>query len=568
MKRIKLYLVLICIPFSSIYAQKDSSASFQPTHHIGLGSGIMGFYGDFGRKEIKNKNLNTFNYNAHLSYQYRIKQNIGIGVSLFKSKANMEETGVLNDSILQYNFLSDLMGADLSLTYYFNVCKQKKVTTHKYTAEGSYQVTDTSINNYGCKENAWFRPYVSLGIGFLSFTSKGDLQDSDGVAYNYWSDGTLRSMGEYEMGASEADILQRDYNYETSLNSGTSLFLPLKLGVQLKICPTVSLDLGSVIHYSFSDEIDNVANESNDWYTYSSFTLRYNLSYKKSVEDDEEEEGFEHIILTELDCKDHDDDGVITFYDHCPNTSKDAVVNEAGCPMDDDFDAIPNYRDKQNPSRSNVTVDLDGIEIMTGYEFDITKRERNEGGFILNDGRREQILLMPNIKEGDNVEITNITNGKQFKFDSFSKEQSYMLGKTRNGDKLIVKNNTRGDVYLVPIRYDNKYIKKGKTREKGKKHDVFNEEEVVTFKVQIVSSNNAIELDSPRFQGLERNVINSYTDIDGLIKYTVGEYSNSEEGLTKVTEMKNLGFTDAFVIVFINGKRVKGKKAAELIEKK
>ncbi|MBN4052095.1 hypothetical protein JYT53_01185, partial [Cytophagaceae bacterium AH-315-L13] len=448
----------------------------------------------------------------------------------------------LNDSILEYNFLSDLMGADLSLTYYFNLCKQK--------------------------EKASILPYVSLGVGFLSFNSSADLQDADGVVYNYWSDGTLRSMGEFEMGASEADILQRDYDYETNLTSGTSLFLPIKLGVQLKICPTVNLDLGSVIHYSFSDDIDNVVNGDNDWYSYSSFTLRYNLSYKKPVEEDEEEEGFEHIILAELDCKDHDDDGVITFYDHCPNTSKDAVVNEVGCPVDDDFDAIPNYRDKQNPSRSSVTIDLEGIEILSGYKFDITQRERNEGGFVINDDKRGQVLLMPNIKEGDNIEITNLNSGKQFKFDSYSKEQSYLLNKTYNGDQLLVRNITRGDVYIVPIKYDNKYMKKGKLRVKGEEHDVYNEDEFVTFKVQIVSSNNAIEFDSPSFNGLEQNLIDSYTDIDGLIKYTVGEYSNAEEGLTKVAEMKKLGFTDAFVIVFINGKRVKGKRAAELVERK
>ena len=45
-------------------------------------------------------------------------------------------------------------------------------------------------------QNAFIRPYVSLGIESINFSSKGDLEDADGVPYNYWSDGTIQNTPE------------------------------------------------------------------------------------------------------------------------------------------------------------------------------------------------------------------------------------------------------------------------------------------------------------------------------------------------------------------------------------
>ena len=61
---------------------------------------------------------------------------------------------------------------------------------------------------------SFIRPYVSLGIENINFSSKGDLEDADGQAYYYWSDGTIREAPESMAGAA---TLYRDYDYETDL---------------------------------------------------------------------------------------------------------------------------------------------------------------------------------------------------------------------------------------------------------------------------------------------------------------------------------------------------------------
>ena len=64
-------------------------------------------------------------------------------------------------------------------------------------------------------KEALIRPYVSLGLGNLSFSSKGDLLDASGMTYYYWTDGSIRDSPEWLGGG--AVPLYRDYEYETDL---------------------------------------------------------------------------------------------------------------------------------------------------------------------------------------------------------------------------------------------------------------------------------------------------------------------------------------------------------------
>ena len=39
-------------------------------------------------------------------------------------------------------------------------------------------------------------PYITVGFESVEFLTKTDLYDSQGRAYNYWSDGTIRDIAE------------------------------------------------------------------------------------------------------------------------------------------------------------------------------------------------------------------------------------------------------------------------------------------------------------------------------------------------------------------------------------
>jgi N-acetylmuramoyl-L-alanine amidase len=75
----------------------------------------------------------------------------------------------------------------------------------------------------------------------------------------------------------------------------------------------------------------------------------------------------------------------------------------------------------------------------------------------------------------------------------------------------------------------------------------------VWFKVQIKSSPTELDKSSSDFKGLE--------DVDvylsgGLFKYTVGSYRQSEDAHNRKRELRELGFTGAFVAAFKDGIRI------------
>ena len=44
------------------------------------------------------------------------------------------------------------------------------------------------------KTNPFIRPYISIGLDNVNFSSKGDLFNEEGRAYHYWSDGRIMSL--------------------------------------------------------------------------------------------------------------------------------------------------------------------------------------------------------------------------------------------------------------------------------------------------------------------------------------------------------------------------------------
>lgn len=80
----------------------------------------------------------------------------------------------------------------------------------------------------------------------------------------------------------------------------------------------------------------------------------------------------------------------------------------------------------------------------------------------------------------------------------------------------------------------------------------------IVYRVQVYNSPERVSLKSSRFRGRtdvwEYNVNNSW-------KYTVGNCEKQEEALKLQSEMKKLGFTDAFVVVFKNNNRISLQEA-------
>ena len=114
------------------------------------------------------------------------------------------------------------------------------------------------------------RPYVSLGISTFEFNPKTDMYDADGNKYHYWSDGTIRDRNESTTAKSDAQILERDYVYETDLRktndelpySLRSMSVPMGAGFFMRVNDYFDFRMGAEFHYVLSDNLDNISAET------------------------------------------------------------------------------------------------------------------------------------------------------------------------------------------------------------------------------------------------------------------------------------------------------------------
>jgi len=84
----------------------------------------------------------------------------------------------------------------------------------------------------------------------------------------------------------------------------------------------------------------------------------------------------------------------------------------------------------------------------------------------------------------------------------------------------------------------------------------------IIFKVQIISSDTLLAINSPKLKGLKN--IWEYKD-DGLYKYTVGNEKDLKSAFVLQSEFRRKGFVGAFVVAFKNGKRIPVGEARKLL---
>jgi len=81
------------------------------------------------------------------------------------------------------------------------------------------------------------------------------------------------------------------------------------------------------------------------------------------------------------------------------------------------------------------------------------------------------------------------------------------------------------------------------------------------FKVQIAASSVSIGTEPSNFKGVEEV---EQHEINGIYKYTVGNFLTFEEAKARQKEVKKLGFDAAFIIAFYNGKKITIQEGIQL----
>ncbi len=333
---------------------------------IGLGSGVFNFYGDV-RNNYINPFIGNFGYRLNVSTFLDQKRFYTLNLLFIYGRVSANERSV-TDLSRNLNFQSDLITFGVNVEYNFD---------------------------HLIKRNKSIRPFISAGIENIQFTPKGDLYNAQGTFYHYWSDGTIRDIPPTSSDITTSVLINRDYTYETDLRqrerdlyglgsySKNTFAIPVDIGLNFKVSERIYFKLGTSLHYTFTDFLDNVSNEGtsvkgkkgNDILSYNYFTLHFDLfSEPKTII---VEKMFAELEFDEVMLDDEDGDFVLDAVDECPGTPYGVPVDSLGCPLDADNDGIPDYLDKEKHSPPNAWVDENGVSISEEeYLARLQRRER------------------------------------------------------------------------------------------------------------------------------------------------------------------------------------------------
>lgn len=324
-KKVIVTSVLFLMTAEIVSSQEEEQAKRLPS--VFVGAGILSFDGDVG-KGLDIGSLTRIRSGFTVGVEQRFGA-LGLSLDALFGKVANSDHG-LNKNL---NFESPITQGNFNLLFHFD-------------------------NNFIFKNTSIIAPYFQAGIGFLKFDAHSDLKDKNGVLYNYWADGTIRSTPESNPPLPNTVIIQRDYTYETQLKDPaedykrTAIAVPLGVGFKLNATKNLALNLSAIYHLTFTDRIDNVKSGKSDRYIFGCVSVEYKF-FKK--EKDTGPTG--SVDFVSLDNADSDEDGIPDKDDNCLGTSKGVSVDSHGCPIDTDQDGIPDYKDQEVNSAKGAIVD-------------------------------------------------------------------------------------------------------------------------------------------------------------------------------------------------------------------
>ncbi|MEX2597555.1 MAG: SPOR domain-containing protein [Salibacteraceae bacterium] len=579
--------------------ENDSSEAevwnFRPI--IGVGGGMLNYQGDL----VANRGY--FNpFQNKLGLQLNVSQPITgfLDINfymLFGELAADERTLVRN-----LNFKSQVTAGGFNVSYNFD---------------------------HLLKSDRVIEPFVSVGFEAFEFLTKTDLIDQYGNPYNYWSDGTIRNLPEENIYLESAIEITRDYHYETDVRqlnadglgnyAERSFAVPFGFGVNFMMNNKVSYQMGMEYHWTFTDYIDGITDESRgvrkgnpqtDKFLFTFLRLSYDLTptpHEKAPD------------FSGADFGDSDLDSIPDMADLCPDTPLGVQVDSDGCPLDGDEDGIADYLDDELNSPKGSVVDVNGVALTDAmieqlyleytdesgeysqytnesYSFETAERktirkkkkysvkigEFEEG---VNDSLAGQLLSMPDVttrvtEDGKTIievgNFENLPDAVQRKIDLESKGMATqdLIETSASGSETRVSNIEQDMVSReVSGLSVEEAVQKNKTLPPPKKliksKDQYTLDRPIDERSVTKASDETFgETTVYRIQiGAFANKLSTdiYDDIrdllvmtteDGLTRYFAGAFTNYEQAAARKIDFLSKGFDGAYVVPFRNGKRV------------
>lgn len=560
-------LLVITVAFS-LRAQEDSSKAFTPT--IGLGTGFIGFYGDLNDKNVESPLTGNLAFNVYLIQP--LSKAFNVRFSFLSANVRSEERSLGR----RVNFETDLIVGALNFEYTFgNFLPEKRKIT----------------------------PFLGVGIEAVQFNPKTDLIGNGGEPYNYWSDGTIRNLPENDPNAQWAVLVQRDYVYETDVKeagfntssnySERVISVPLTAGVTMHLNDQFDFRFESVFHYTFTDYVDGITpttssdyvgnrpgNSRDDYFWFNGISLSYNFQKVEPAEKYRKLDKGPVDYLAAGNTEDYDGDGVIDLIDLCPDTPKEAVVDSLGCPVDEDGDGVPDYKDEElnteypefaNDKGVEVTDDMIYESYLKYIDSTFAIAETIERDFR---GRSKKKSVIYKVKLGEYakgetpVEIADYLSLADL--NKIDKENTtvYAAGtyKTLQGANSRLRqlsNKGFENLQIIKKNIDGSIVELGSSNTAPAKTVVDSSvtpsptvtekviEDEVIFRVQLGAFKKKPTADA------YKNIPNlTVQESGGYYRYLSGQFTEFEEAAAHKVKMSINGYKGAFVVAYKNGKRV------------
>lgn len=159
------------------------------------------------------------------------------------------------------------------------------------------------------------------------------------------------------------------------------------------------------------------------------------------------------------------------------------------------------------------------------------------------------------------VELGFITNPAEETFLLSDEGQAYMASAIYRAFRDFKKDYERENTLPIQLSYEEKAIltpdvlkaEEAERREEKpapKPRATLNQD--VVFKVQFATNTKKIPLNDARFKNIEQPDVYEH---NGMFKYTSGSFASKDEAIRHQQTMQKKGYSDAFVVAFVQGKR-------------
>ena len=558
---------------------------FKP--QLSIGAGMLTFYGDIGN--------NNEGYHPMVS-------RIATTLRLINPLNDFLDVGF-------YVMFGEIGANERTLTRNLNF--NSKITTGGVTFNYNF--------SQFLKKSRIVEPYIHVGFESIEFLSKTDLKDANGNTYHYWSDGSIMDMAEADPnlvnngGTLTATNLVRDYTYESDIREQDfdgfgkyqerTFGVPLELGANLYTGNRIKFRVGTAMHFTFSDLLDGVTEQSsgnrvgtsgNDrmLFTHIAISYDFNIKTKKPKIIDDFNPDFEEYF--KMDTIDSDGDLVVDHMDKCAKTPIGVMVDEYGCPVDDDLDGVPNSLDKELLSMENAVVNSSGVT-MTDYDYSLiykmykdstgefsdfdtvysvwTSDPRSVKKIIDTDKisapEKQLFIVIGSDVEGVSAnELWKRLANKDFQVRESGDSIMYVLGgysESELAEKIKELENDDIDVQgVVEISNDNEItsvdiddILENENNDPDLVPVINPDNQEASFRVQIGAFRRKVS--KLVFKDLP-DVVSVKGD-DGFYRFFSGSFVDKNKAAAHKVDLSTSGYNDAFIVAFKSGKRVTLKEA-------